>query len=273
MKINSLEVSKKIKRIILDTAFKAGHKSAHIGGALSLSDILSVLYANNFIKFDCNNPKWKNRDRLILSKGHACLAYYALLHIMGFINEKDLDMFENDGADLLGHPIKNLEKGIEYSTGSLGIGVSISVGVALAAKLKLQDHKVYAILGDGELNEGSVWEAFMCAAKYGLNNLTFIIDKNNHQQTGTTEFIMRNENLKEKLLNFNMNAQEIDGHNHNDIEKALKNQNENPKVIIANTIKGKGFSFAENNNIWHHSVLTEKIYKDALIKIDNDKSK
>jgi transketolase len=267
------QISIKIKKIILDTAYKAGNKSAHIGGALSLSDIFAVMFASKSLNFKPNDPLWADRDRVILSKGHSCLAYYALLNLMGFISEQDLELFECDGADLLGHPVKNTSKGIEFSTGSLGMGISISVGIAISAKLKSKNFKVYSILGDGELNEGSVWEALMCASKFQLKNLIFIIDKNNYQQTGSTKSIMINENLKKKLSSFDLDVIDIDGHNYKEIENALSFINSKPKIIIANTIKGKGFSFAENNNSWHHSVITDKIYNEAIKQLDFNENK
>ena len=267
---SSVEISKKIRKIVLETALKAGAKSAHIGGALSIADVYAVMYSKSFLKFDNNNPIWENRDRLIVSKGHSCLAYYALLHLMGFVNKDDLDNFESDGAVLLGHPVKNMSKGIEFSTGSLGIGISIAIGVAISIKKKSNNSKVFAIVGDGETNEGSVWEAIMSAPNLKVNNLTVIIDKNNLQQTGQTSKIMKNENLAKKLENFGWKTFDIDGHNHMQIEEALKYESETPKAIIANTTKGKGFSFSEDNNAWHHSVLSKKIFDEAIKEVDDN---
>jgi len=270
VKTNSLEISKKIRKIILETALKAGAKSAHIGGALSIVDILSVMYSKSFLKFQPSNPMWEKRDRLILSKGHCCLAYYALLNLMGYVTQEDLDLFETDGAVLLGHPVRNIEKGIEFSTGSLGMGISIAIGVAISSKLTLNDFNVFAIVGDGETNEGSVWESIMSAPNLNVDNLTMIIDKNNFQQTGKTNEIMKNDNFSTKLKGFGWNVIEIDGHNHNEIEKAFKEKTQKPKAIIANTTKGKGFSFSENNNNWHHSVLSKKIYEEAVEELDKN---
>ena len=270
MNIDSIEISKKIRKIILETALKAGAKSAHIGGALSIVDILSVMYSKPFLKFQPKNPRWEKRDRLILSKGHCCLAYYALLNLMGFITKEDLELFEADGAILLGHPVRNMDKGIEFSTGSLGMGISIAIGVAISSKLTKNDYNVFAIVGDGETNEGSVWEAIMSAPNLNVNNLTMIIDKNNFQQTGKTNEIMRNDNFETKLKGFGWDVYEIDGHNHKEIECALNEKTKNPKAIIANTLKGKGFSFSENNNNWHHSVLSKKIFDDAIEELDKN---
>ena len=269
MKKDSILCSKELRKIILDTALQAGAKSAHLGGALSIVDVISVLYSKSFLKFDSKNPKSPERDRLILSKGHCCLAYYALLNLMGFICKDDLSQFESDGAILLGHPVKNLEKGIEFSTGSLGMGISIAIGICLAAKLNSKNFHVFSIIGDGEANEGSVWEAIMAAPNFNINNLTIILDKNNYQQTGSTLDIMNNDNFYEKFKSFGWQAYDIDGHNHAEIEKALKEKSNKPKAIIANTIKGKGFSFSENNNNWHHSVLTKKIYDEAILELQS----
>jgi len=258
-------ISKKIRKNIIYAAFKAGSKSAHIGGALSIADIISVLY------FDIMNIKKKknldeNRDRFILSKGHACLALYSALVEKKFIKKSELEKFETDGTFLLGHPIKNKIFGIEFSTGSLGMGLSLGVGVALAAKKKKQNYKTYVIVGDGECNEGSIWESILSANQFELDNLTIIIDKNNYQQTGKNAEIIDLKNLKSKFKSFGCNTLEIDGHNFGEIYKALKSKNvkKKPKVIVANTIKGKGFKLFENNNNWHHSVITKTIYKEIL---------
>lgn len=266
MENNSLMFSNKLRKKILDTAYHAGAKSAHIGGALSLADIISVLYSKGFIKYS-KNPKWADRDRFILSKGHACLAYYALLYLLNYLDEKDLELFETDGAALLGHPIMNLDKGIEFSTGSLGMGLSIGIGQAIAALRKKKDYQIYVIMGDGETNEGSVWEAAMAAPNFKLKNLNIIVDKNNYQQTGSTEIIMKNDNLSKKFLSFGWEVIEIDGHNHSELEKAFNHKSNSPKAVIANTIKGKGFTFSENNNSWHHAILTKSVYEEALKEI------
>ena len=195
------QVSKSIRKNILNMAFTAGSSSAHIGGALSIADIMTVLFATK-IKYLKGDPYFEGRDRFILSKGHACLAYYASLFENNFLNEKDLLSFEKDGSDLLGHPVRNMEKGIEFSTGSLGMGLSLGIGVALSLKKKLSNH-IYIVLGDGECNEGSVWEAAMCASHYKLNNITVIVDNNNFQQTGSNDQIMSLGDLSLKWKSFN----------------------------------------------------------------------
>lgn len=252
-------------------SFNAGSASAHIGGALSSSDIISVIFSD-FLKYDINKTTWKKRDRFILSKGHACLAYYASLNQIGFLSDNDLMSFEKDNSDLAGHPVKNLSKGIEFSTGSLGMGLSIAVGLGLAYKIKKIENKVYVIMGDGECNEGSIWEALMTASHFKLDNLVIFIDKNNFQQTGNCREILNLNNLSEKLKSFNCFSREIDGHDHNDIFKAINNNlNLNgPNVIVANTIKGKGINFFENKNEWHHSVLSKKTYDEALDSLNKN---
>ena len=264
------ELAKKIRKNILKMSLAAGASSSHFGGSLSTVEILSTLY-NNVLNFDSTNPLWEDRDRFILSKGHACLGYYSVLCEMGFFKEEDLKLFEKNGSFLLGHPVINKQKGIEFSNGSLGMGLSLGIGVAIAAKKSKKNFKVYVLIGDGECNEGSVWEASMSAAHFKLNNLTAIIDKNNLQQTGSNEDIMSTKDLGNKWKSFNWDVKEIDGHNISEILSALSINSEKPKLILANTIKGKGFSFSENNNDWHHKIMSKNQYESALNEIDNAK--
>jgi len=264
------QFSKSIRKNILDMAFTAGSSSAHIGGALSIADIMGTLFANK-IKFKEGDPNFEGRDRFILSKGHACLAYYASLFENKFLDKNDLLSFEKNGSDLLGHPVRNMKKGIEFSTGSLGMGLSLGIGVALALKKKKLSNRIYIILGDGECNEGSVWEAAMCASHYKLNNITVIVDNNNFQQTGSNDQIMSLGDLSLKWKSFNWSTTIIDGHNFEQINSSLeKNLIDCPNVIIAKTIKGKGVSIFENNNSWHHAVITKKIYDEAMIEIEKN---
>ena len=260
---------KNLKKNILEMALSAGANSSHFGGALSIADIVSTLFSYK-MKFVKNNPRSENRDRFILSKGHACLAYYAALCEIGFIKRDDLKTFEKDDSDLLGHPVRNMELGIEFSNGSLGMGLSLGIGVALSLKIKNKKNNVFVVMGDGECNEGSVWEALMAGPNFNLGNLNLIIDKNNFQQTGDNKTIMNLENLKNKIESFGWNTTEIDGHNIDDLYTYFKNINNDskPNALIANTIKGKGFSFSENNNTWHHSILTKELYDKALSEIE-----
>tara|TARA_Y200000002_G_C22641817_1_gene647361 strand:+ start:352 stop:1179 length:828 start_codon:yes stop_codon:yes gene_type:complete len=268
------QFSTKIRKNILLAAFSAGAKSAHIGGALSISDIIAVLYGK-VMKFNSNNPLDENRDRLILSKGHACLALYSALAEKKFFPKSELENFEKSGSFLLGHPVMNKEKGIEFSTGSLGMGVSLGIGVALAAKRKNKNFHTYIIVGDGECNEGSIWESALYAAHAKLDNLTVIIDKNNLQQTGKNQDILNLDNLIDKFKSFNWHTIEIDGHNIESINNTLtiNTTNNKPKAIIANTVKGKGVSLFENNNEWHHSILVKNNYEIALKELDEYEKK
>lgn len=266
-------LAKKIREKILLMAFSAGQSSAHIGGALSTVDIISTLYQ---MVFQINKKDLfdENIDRFILSKGHGCLSYYAILNHLGFISDQELLTFEKDGSILLGHPVKNKEKGIEFSNGSLGMGLSIGVGLALGYKRLKKKNRVYVILGDGECNEGSIWESFMCANKFDLDNLFVFIDNNKYQQTGSNDDILINNNLFEKLTSFGWNSNQIDGHNIDQIYKFLTNKinNNKPNIAICDTIKGKGISFFENNNDWHHSVLTKKNYELALNELNDNQT-
>ena len=178
-------------------------------------------------------------------------------------------LFEKNETNLLGHPVINRKMGIDFSNGSLGMGLSLGIGVALAAKKRKKNFNVYVILGDGECNEGSVWEAAMAAPHFELDNLTIIIDKNNFQQTGSNNEIMKTENMKNKWDSFGWNTTEVDGHDIKSFCGCLDDSNnQKPKAIIANTIKGKGFSFSENNNEWHHSVLSKSNYDKALKELE-----
>jgi transketolase len=262
--------SKNIRKKILQMAMEAGSSSAHIGGALSIADILSILFFH-VMTIDKNDPLSDKRDRFILSKGHACLAYYASLSELGYISDKELKTFEKNDTNLPGHPVINKKLGIEFSTGSLGMGLSLGIGVALSAIKKKSIYNVFVVLGDGECNEGSVWEAAMAAPNLNVNNLNVIIDRNNFQQTGTNAEIMDLRDLKKKWESFGWHVVELDGHDINLLIKTFTNIKKinQPKVIIANTIKGKGFSKFENDNKWHHSILTKSFYEEAIKEIDN----
>lgn len=261
--------SKKIRKHILDMALYAGASSSHFGGALSIVEIISTLFSHQ-MNLNKKNKYLETRDRFILSKGHACLAYYAALCEIGFIKKDELKTFEKNDSNLLGHPVANKELGIEFSNGSLGMGLSLGIGLCISSKKKRNNFNVYTILGDGECNEGSVWEGMMAATHFKLDNLYIFIDRNNFQQTGSNDEIMCLNDLKAKLISFGWNTIEIDGHNINEISNALNlNVKNKPTAIIANTIKGKGFSFSENNNNWHHAVLTKSTYEKALTELEN----
>ena len=264
--------SKSIRKNIIDMAFSAGASSAHLGGALSIVEIISTLFCH-VMKYN-DNPQWPDRDRFILSKGHACLAYYSALCEIGYISKNDLKTFEKNSSNLLGHPVINREIGIDFSNGSLGMGLSIGIGVALSLKKRKKNNQVFVIIGDGECNEGSVWEAAMAASHFKLNNLLVFIDNNKFQQTGTNSQIMDTGDLKSKWQSFGWETVDLDGHNIEELTNYFKSMDKNqlkPKAVIANTVKGKGFSFSENNNDWHHSILTKKLYDKALEELELNK--
>jgi transketolase len=248
-------------------SLSAGSASSHFGGALSCVDIVAVLF-QNLINYNINNYREITRDRFILSKGHACMSLYSVLKEIGIISEEEMLTFEKSNSFLLGHPVKNLEKGIELSTGSLGMGLSMSMGIALGLKKNQINSKVYVIIGDGECNEGSIWEVALSAPKFNLDNFCVILDRNNFQQTGSGKDILDLNPIKEKWKSFNWDVLEIDGHNYLEIYNSLIETCKKPKIIIANTIKGKGFSFSENNNDWHHKILTNNQYQEALMELD-----
>tara|TARA_A100001011_G_C14314821_1_gene847437 strand:+ start:3322 stop:4155 length:834 start_codon:yes stop_codon:yes gene_type:complete len=268
-KINDINKIKnfsiELKKNILEMAFSAGASSSHFGGALSIVEIISTLFSYK-MKLKKDNPNWEDRDRFILSKGHACLAYYAALCEIGFISKNELKTFEKDDSNLLGHPVINKKLGIDFSNGSLGMGLSLGIGVAISLKKKNKKNNVYVILGDGECNEGSVWEASMAASNFNLDNLYAIIDKNNFQQTGSNKDIMDTADLFKKWSSFGWDTYELDGHNIEELYNYFNKEqiSKKPKAIIANTIKGKGFTFSENNNDWHHAVLSKTLYDKAI---------
>jgi len=261
--------AKKIRRNIVETAHNAGSSSAHIGGALSSVEIVATLFGN-VMNYNNKNFNSLERDRFILSKGHACLVYYCALAELGIITHDQLKTFEKSESDLLGHPIKNKKIGIEFSNGSLGMGLSLGVGVSIACRKKNLKNKIYVLVGDGECNEGSVWEAAMSAAHFKLDNLIVIIDRNNFQQTGKSDEIMIYNDLKKMWDSFGFLTKEVDGHNINQLLDVLKKNNTSrkPIAIIANTIKGKGISFAENDNNWHHAILTKNMYEKAKQELE-----
>jgi transketolase len=264
-----MHLAQRMRRHVLDMALSAGATASHLGGGLSCVDIAATLYGA-VMKIDAQNPEGAERDRFILSKGHGVLAHYAALAEAGFIPVAELQTFEKSWTDLLGHPVINRKKGIEFSNGSLGMGLSLGIGVALPGKKRNRQYKVYVVMGDGECNEGSVWEAAMAAGNYKLDNLVGIIDRNNFQQTGSNLEIMSSGDVAAKFAAFGWEAKEIDGHNIGEIYDTLSlgNSPGRPLAIVAHTVKGKGFSFSENNNAWHHAALSKSQYEAALAELD-----
>lgn len=269
-KVEELEKkAKTIRKGIIEAVYEA--KSGHPGGSLSIADILTVLYFNE-LKIDENNPDWEERDRVILSKGHCSPALYSVLANRGFFKVEDLKTFRKIDSYLQGHPDKNKVPGVDMTTGSLGQGLSIANGIALMGKLQNKNYRVYAILGDGEIEEGQIWEAAMTSNKYKLDNLCVIIDNNNLQIDGSIEEVMSSYPIDEKFKSFGFQIINIDGHNIQEIMDAFevaKNVKNKPTCIIAKTIKGKGISFMENRVEWHGKAPTEEQYKIAMKELSN----
>jgi transketolase len=258
------EISKNIRKGIIEAVYS--NQSGHPGGSLSIADILAVLY---FYEMNINpqNPKDENRDRLVLSKGHCAPALYSTLANKGFFEIEELKQFRNINSRLQGHPdMKNIP-GIDMTTGSLGQGLSVANGMAISGKLDNKDYRVYCILGDGELEEGQIWEAAMSAAKYKLDNLCVIVDNNNLQIDGTIKEVMNSYPIDEKFKRFGFQIINIDGNDIDEIIKAFdvaRNIKGKPTCIIAKTIKGKGISFMENQVEWHGKAPNEEQYKQAM---------
>ena len=261
-----------IKRKILSMIFKA--QSGHPGGSLSCSNLIYLLYSK-VMNIDKNNPKWEGRDYFILSKGHAAPALYAVLSKVGFIQSNEFDSLRKLGSRLQGHPVKNAEMGIEVSTGSLGMGFSIGLGCALAFKLDEREGKIYVLLGDGELNEGVVWEAAMAASQYKVDNLIAIIDRNGIQSDGSTEEIMALEPLGDKWRSFGWNVIEVDGSNLKELLDAFERAKKSigrPTVIISYLIKGADISFMEHTRKFHGRPPNNEEYAQAMKEIDKIES-
>ncbi|GAE28078.1 transketolase [Halalkalibacter wakoensis JCM 9140] len=240
-------------------------KTGHTGGSLSNTDILTVLYYK-IMNIDPNNPNWDERDRYVQSKGHAVESYWAILADKGFFPKEELETFSQFNSRLIGHP-NNKVPGVEMNTGALGHGLPISVGMALAAKLDGKSYRVYTLMGDGEQAEGSVWEGAMAASQYKLDNLVAIIDRNRLQITGSTEEVMGIEPLGDKWRSFGWEVVEVDGNDIEQLVDVLSNTpatSGKPTMIIANTVKGKGISIAENQVGWHHRVPTKEEYEEAI---------
>lgn len=272
MKITNVKALKKIalevRKDIIEAVYSA--KSGHPGGSLSIADILTVLYFNQ-MNIDEKKPDDPNRDRLVLSKGHACTALYSVLAEKGYFDKEDLKTFRKLGSPLQGHPDMNKVPGIDMTTGSLGQGLSASVGMAIASKMNKAGCKIYCILGDGEIEEGQIWEAVMSASKYKLDNLCVILDNNNLQIDGEIEKVGGMNNITEKFLSFGFNVVNINGHNIDEIIDAIttaKQTKGKPTIIIAKTIKGKGVSFMENKAEWHGKAPSEEEYKLAMDELN-----
>ena len=241
-----------LRHLVMRT-LKGGGRG-HIGSTLSLIEILRVLY-DDIMRYDPKNPDWDHRDRFILSKGHGCIAQYVMLADKGFIDPTHLDTFCRFDSILGGHPEASKIPGVETSTGSLGHGLSVGFGFALAARMKQRDNRVFVVMGDGEINEGSVWEAALTIGKHQLSNVTVLIDYNKIQSAGPTQEIQTLEPLRDKWKSFNFETAEVNGHDTHALKMLLQSlplNSEKPTAIICHTVKGKGISFAENDPNWHH---------------------
>jgi transketolase len=264
--IDSIELARKVRVHALKMVNKGG--SSHIGSVFSIVDILAVIYGR-VMHYKPQEPKWNDRDRFILSKGHAGVGVYAVLAESGFFSVADLDNHYQDGSIFSGHVSHKGISGVELSTGSLGHGLSVGSGMALAAKIDKKKHRVIVLMSDGELDEGSNWEAFMFSSHHCLDNLTAIIDRNGLQSIKTTEETLRLEPLAEKLNSFGWHVIEVDGHNHEELFNALTHTVGKPTIIIANTIKGKGVSFMENENKWHYQTPKDDLFEKAIKELEN----
>ena len=257
------EMAVRMRKMALDMALSAGSKGAHIGGGFSAMEIMAVLYGE-VLRIEPNNPMKTERDRLLVSKNHCTIAHFPALVEKGYIEEEELSSYTQNGSRLIGYPY-NPQIGLEYSGGSLGMAISVGVGQAFAAKKKSLDYRVYVLMGDGELNEGSIWEAFMSANQFQLDNLVVIIDKNNLCYDGTTEEIMQLGELSKKMESFGFHSISCNGHDVGELLQAFNSiSKKKPNVVICNTVKGKGLSFAENRPEWHQKAITQEQYDIAL---------
>lgn len=261
--VKNMNFSDEVRKIVIKNSKLAG--VGHIGSGLSIADLMGVLYQD---VLNIKDPKDPERDRFILSKGHAVLALYATLYLKGFLSKEQLDSYCTEGTGIAVHP-KHFLPGIEFTTGSLGQGVSFAVGAALSAKIQKSNRKIYCLVSDAELNEGSFWEAILFAAHHKLHNLCIMLDLNGQQALGMTENVINISDITKKMQNFDFAVSEIDGHNQDEIRKALKNLSATkPTFIVARTISGKGVSFMEKSIPWHYKSMNEEEYQQALKELN-----
>ncbi len=257
--------SKDLRKTIIEIMGCGGR--GHLGSAFSIVEILRVLY-DDIMLYDAKNLKWNERDRFILSKGHGCLALYAILAEKGFFPKSELKKFCKSDSILGGHPEHRIP-GVEASTGSLGHGLSYGIGFALNARYEKLNYRTFVVIGDGESNEGSIWEAALCAGKHKLSNLTVLVDYNKYMTYGQTSEVQDMEPFADKWRSFNFGVKEVDGHDINEIKGVLSNlpiSKNKPNAIICHTIKGKGIKFAEGNMEWHHKSSIGEEELKALYK-------
>lgn len=269
MQSNLPLIANKLRKRMLMLSHK--NKASHLGGALSVIDLLVVLYCK-VLKFNVLNPEWSERDRFFYSKGHACTALYAILEHCNFFTKSSLDSFTNDGSYFTSH-VNHKIPGVELSTGSLGHALNVACGVAMAGIRANKTWKVYCVVSDGELNEGSNWEAILFAPHHKLNNLTLIVDYNKIQSFGTTKEVLDldlGSKLASKFSAFGWNVIEVDGHNYEEIEACLMYETfrDMPTIIIAHTIKGKGIDFMENKLVWHYKSPSDIELENAITQLN-----
>lgn len=261
----------KLRKTILDMAYAGS--TVHIACAFSIIEILAVLYRNH-LRYPDNNPDAVHRDYMVLSKGHGVMAQYACMKELGWLNENDINHYFADGSELKGLSDSRIS-GLEVTSGSLGHGFSVGVGLALAAKMRGSDQKTYVLVGDGEINEGPIWEGAMFAAHHQLKNFMLIVDENGFQAMGPTDDVLHLGSIEDKFSSFGFESLCIDGHDETAINDAVnklwKSESPRPKAIIAKTIKGKGVSFMENNNIWHYTRLNPETYAEAVVEVTGER--
>lgn len=261
--------SKEVRKEILTMIHAA--QSGHPGGSLSAADLMTALYFDE-LNIDPQNPKWEDRDRFVLSKGHVCPVLYTCLALKGYFPKEVLATLRKEGSILQGHPDMKRCPGVDISTGSLGQGLSVAVGMAINGKREKKNYRVFSMVGDGESDEGQIWEAVETASKYGLDNLVILLDRNRLQNDGTCAEVMPNGDLVAKFNAFGCQTWEIDGHNMNEILDALEavraDQSGKPKCIVAHTVKGKGVSFMENVVQWHGMAPNDEQYAQAMKDIE-----
>ena len=262
------KIANELRIIVIDMLYKIGTEArGHPGPALSIADIIACLYFK-ILNIDAKNPKWPDRDRFILSKGHACPTLYAALALKGYFSKEHLYTLRHVGSILQGHPDMKRTPGIDMTSGSLGNGLGAGIGMAISAKIDARAYRAYVLVGDGEMQEGIVWESIMYAGHLKLDNLVLIIDRNRWQSCNFLECTLDIEPLSEKFNTFKWDTVIMHGHNVSEITLALsKPNNAKPLVIIANTIKGKGVSFMEEDNSWHQRAITEAEYKIAMSEL------
>jgi len=258
---------KALRKTILDMAYAGS--TVHIGCAFSIVELLAVLY-RKYLQYPENNPLNMGRDYFVLSKGHGVMAQYACMRELGWLSEEAFTQYFSNGSDLKGLSDSRVP-GLEVTSGSLGHGFSVGVGLALGAKLRNTNQKTYALVGDGEINEGPIWEGALFAAHHQLNNFMTIVDENGFQAMGPTHEVLNLGSIEDKFESFGFEVASVDGHDELAIDEAISklwaSQSGNPKALIAKTVKGKGVSFMENDNIWHYTRLSEDAYLQALQEV------